>query len=412
MASPPVEAPKRHQDLKARIVRTGEALSTTLEAVVDAVPGKPRGPGDLARRFGIDKVLASRVLKAARNRDPLATLYESPGPQPLRRVLRSAASKGVPREIVAAAEEAVDRFEELVRHEAGDRSALDAIISAWLPEARRVFELRRKQAVFRAMSQLKGSAVDLSLGTVLIHPADDGATLDVVWLFGLFGLQRLRPGAPIKLTSRRIVQGLHPRHPQTLDGRTVEDLRGLRLDDYCSQPEVELDVHDMGEVVRYMLADPGYGPAARSDLVFAEVNRAEMERFAPPGSTRKGYFFTEVTIPARGLLFDVLVHKDVYPSGEPALVIYDTVSEGVASVNDRSRDFDRLDMLESVQPLGVGFDKFHFAALPSYVRMLQEVSARLGWQAESFRGYRCAVDYPIYGSQVTMAFDPPVGQEE
>ena len=31
----------------------------------------------------------------------------------------------------------------------------------------------------------------------------------------------------------------------------------------------------------------------------------------------------------------------------------------------------------------------------------------LGWDDRAFRGYRCAIDYPVYGSQVSLAFDPP-----
>jgi hypothetical protein len=32
--------------------------------------------------------------------------------------------------------------------------------------------------------------------------------------------------------------------------------------------------------------------------------------------------------------------------------------------------------------------------------------ASLGWDAAKFRGYRCRIEYPIYGSQVTMVFEP------
>jgi hypothetical protein len=56
----------------------------------------------------------------------------------------------------ADAEEVVRRFEMLICQEAGDRSALDTLISGWLLEARSVFDLRRKQSEFRATSQLLG----------------------------------------------------------------------------------------------------------------------------------------------------------------------------------------------------------------------------------------------------------------
>ncbi len=75
-----------------------------------------------------------------------------PGPEPLRKLAHAAARKGVSRELVADLEKAVEQFDQLIRTEGGDRIGFDAILAAWLPEARAEFELRRKQAAFRALS--------------------------------------------------------------------------------------------------------------------------------------------------------------------------------------------------------------------------------------------------------------------
>jgi hypothetical protein len=374
--------------------------------VLEAV-GPAGGPMQLSRTLGIDKVLASRALKAVRNRDPMAVLFLAPGPEPLRRVLKAAARKGVASALIDDAQRAIEQFDQLIKRHAGDRSALDAIISSWLPEARSEFELRRKQSAFKAISHLKGAVADVSLATVVLHPSDDGAHLDVVWVTGLLGLHRLRPGAAVKFATRRLAGGDQPRRPMTLDGQRVDDLEGVRLDAYCSKPPPKIDVHRAGEVVHYTLAGEAFGPRSAVDLVFAEVNRAEMPRFVPAGSHRKGYVFAEVSTPVRTLHFDVLVHADVYPGRDPALLLYDTALDGVANINDPARDIDRLDMLESIQHLGIGPSRWRSADVPNYAELIREVCARLGWNAGGFRGYRCRIDYPIYGSQVAMAFDPP-----
>ncbi len=397
----------KEPQLEQRILGVGTGLADALAALIAAVPEQPRGPVELGRALSIDKVLASRILKAARNRDPLAALHQAPGPEPLRRVLRSAARKRVPAEVVARAEVAVEAFERLIRQEAGDRSALHAMITAWLPEARREFELRRKQSAYRAMSELKGASTEISLSTGFLYPSPGSLKLDVVWLFGVFGLQRLRPGVPVKFTSRRIAQESNPRRPVTLDGELVEDLRGLRLDAFSSQPAIELDVLESGDVVRYLLPDNGFGPKVVNDLVYAEVNREEMSRSVPAGSGRKGYLYADVSVPTRRLILDVLLYEGVYPGSEPSLALYDTISDGVADVNDPSRDFDRFDLLESIQPLGRGIGRFRSAKVPRYSELLSTVCSRLGWDGEGFRGYRCEIEYPIYGSQVTMIFEPP-----
>jgi len=355
-------------------------------------------------------VLASRVLRAAASKDPVAVLQMMPGPEPLRRLAQAAQKKGVSGALVSELQEAVDQFDELIRSEAGDRSALDAILASWLPEARQEFELRRKQAVFRALSQLRGQALDTNLSTVLLHPSRDGQHIDVVWIIGLLGLQRLRPGSAIKFATRRISGEKAPRRPSTLDGVSVEGLDGLRLDEFCSKPLADLEVQRVGDVVHYTLPDSGFGPRSATDLVFAEVNFAELPRYVPSELKRKRHVFAEVSIPSKLLVFDAIVHEDlITPGGEPSLFIYDTSFEGVADVNDRTRDIDRLDLAESIQPLGRGIAKVRASEVLWYPQLLTTVCNKLAWTGESFRTYRCRIDYPLYGSQVAIAFDtiPP-----
>ena len=398
---------RARSQLEERISSVGRDLSEGMTGVIDAIPGGPHGPQSLARALEVDKVLTSRLLKATRAMDPMAIVHHVPGPDPLRRFLRSAAGKGVSQDLVTVATEAVDEFEQLIRQEAGDRSSLDAIISAWLPEVRRDFELRRKQAAFRAMSQLKGSMVETNLATVLLHPSSDGTHIDIVWIIGLLGLTRLRPGVSVKMATRRMAQEDSPRAPVSLGGKLIRGVEDARLDEFCAAPPAELEVDRVGEVLHYTLAGRDFGPRSAVDIVLVEVNMSEMARYVPAELGRKGNVFAEISSPAKGLVFDVLVHKDVYPGEDPQLLIYDTAFDGVADINDPTRDVDRMDMIESVQLLGRGTAKWRNTRVASYVEMLREVYSRLGWDDSEFRGFRCAIDYPVYGSQVAMAFKPP-----
>ena len=358
--------------LEQRITAIGRDLSGCLDRVLEEIPDGAAGPQALASTLGLDKVLASRVLKAARSRDPLAFVHRVPGPDPLRRLLRAARRAGASPETVRAAESAVARYERLIRQEVGDRSGLDAIISAWLPEARREFELRRKQAAFRALSQLKGAMAQTSLATVALHPAEDGEHIDILWIFGLLGLQRLRPGVNVKFATRRLAGDGSPRRPLTLDRLPLEDVADARLDQFCDAPPAAVGVEQVGEVVHYVLSGEGYGPRAAADLVMAEVNLAEIPRYVPVELGRKGNVFAEIGTPTKTLLFDVLVHESIYPGSEPSLLLYDTALDGVADVNDRSRDIDRLDLLlEQIQPLGRGAAALRLARIPRYVEMVR-----------------------------------------
>lgn len=322
-------------------------------------------------------------------------------------MVRAISKAGVEPATTEAAFRAIERYERLIADDAGDRSSLDAILSAWVPEARQEFELRRKQSAFRAMSQLRGVQVDALMATVFLAPSANPERLDVVWVNGLFGLHRLRPGVGVKLATRRITQTDRDRSPRTLDGERVESLVGLMLNEFCSSPAPDLDVHRINDAVLYTLRDGGFGPLSATDIVFAEANRDEMSRYAKPDVRRKTFVFAEVSTPSKVLQFDALVHQDLFAGQEPSLRMYDTSLEGVADANDPTRDLDRLEMIESVKPLGVGVSRCRSADIRRYADLLRTVCSRIGWDSSSFRAFRCRVDYPIYGSQVMMTWDQP-----
>lgn len=393
--------------LEARITLVGKDILASIGRVIESVPrGKP-GPQALADRLGLDKVLASRVLKATRSRDPITATHRMPGPEPLRRLVRAAETQGVDAGVIAEAYRSIDAFERLIRQGVGDRSTLDAIVSAWVPEARREFELRRKQAAFKAMSQLKGVQSDAIVATVILWPSADGSRMDVVWLNGLVGMHRVRPGAPVKISTRKLSGGAEARLPVSLDGASVENAGGLVIPEFSSEPLPRMRAQRVGNNVHYSLADETFGPASAADVFFAEVNRDELPRAVPAGSGRKRYFFAEATMPSKLLQFDVLVHESLDTS-RPWLRIYDTAFEGVANVNDPARDADILDMVESIETLGTGVSRFRSSNSPAYVELLRHACVRLGYDGGVLSGYRCVVDFPVYGSQVTMVFEPPV----
>jgi len=397
-------APSPASTLELRCAQAGGDLLQQLTRVINEVPGADAGPQRLATLLGVDKVLASRLLKALRAPDPMSVLHRAPGPDPLRRVLKASAKKGVDPELIALASQAVDRFETLIRSEIGDRSALEAILSAWVPEARREFELRRKQSAFRAMSQLKGVQAEVYAETAVFAPApSDPTRIDVVWIKCLVNLQVLRPNVRVKFTSRRAVESGADRRPLTLSGDAIEDAQGAILAAYSSDPAPQLEAHRAGELMHYLLEPEGFGASHAQTLVTCEVNRAEIGRYVEDTS-RKAWASSDVNIPSRRLQFDVLVHEDLYAGAHPDLVIYDTAINGQADINDPERDIDRLDLIETTEHLGRGVDRFASSLVPRSRQLLGEVFSTLGFDAEKTRGYRVVSDYPIYGSQYAMCF--------
>jgi len=390
--------------LEGRISATGQLLRDRLNQVIKQVPGGDSGPQRLAKELGIDKVLASRILKALRATDPMSVIHRVPGPEPMRRLLKASGNLGVEGGDIASALAAVDQYESLIRTEIGDRSALEAILSAWVPEARREFELRRKQAAFRAMSQLKGCQAEVYAEAAIFSPNPDGETIDIVWIKAVIGLQRLRPGVRVKFTSHRQVENQNGRKTYTLAGEPVDGVSSATLSAHCSTPTPILEAHRAGEMMHYLLNEDSFGTNSSVDLVTCEVNRGEIARYIPRSRNRKAWASSDLNIPSQKLHFDVIVHRDLYSQAFPTIRVYDTAINGQADINDPTRDIDQLDLLENVDGLGEGLGRFGSSCVPRYRALLEEVCSMLGYDGDAFRGYRCTSDYPIYGSQYAMVF--------
>jgi len=391
----------------------GEGLLSSFEPVLAEVPEANSGPQKLAGALGIDKVLASRLLKMMRSYDAMTAVHRAPGPDPLRRALKAAERVGVDPALIGAAEESVDALEKLIRVELGDRSVLGTILSAWVPEARSEFETRRKQSVHRAMSQIQGVEVDVCDKTVVYWPSEDGLHLDSAILRMVHGLRRLRPGVTVHYSSMYPETMSGASRPANLAGEPIDSVSGAIVPEFSTSPVPEITARVAGDgTTHYLLDETSLGISTAIDLVSCEIVRPMAPRYRPRSHNRRTWSSMAINLPTKVSQFDFLVHEDVFPGEAPDLRLYDTVIRGNADVNDPARDIDRLDLLADIETLGTGVRRFGSSDVPRYQKTITHVMDRLGLDGSKFRGYRVSCEFPIYGSQFAMSFkttDPPPG---
>ena len=66
--------------------------------------------------------------------------------------------------------------------------------------------------------------------------------------------------------------------------------------------------------------------------------------------------------------------------------------------------------VETIQYLGAQSARFRATEVGCYNDMVRSVCSKLSWDSERFRGFRCRVEYPVFGAQVSMIFKPPDGE--
>lgn len=396
----PNSSPATHEpDVQQLVAAVGDDLAHALTTVLTEIPGSPHRPLGLARALGLNVVLTSRLLKALRQRDALAVMHLVPGPEPLRRLLAAAEQRGVGAEQIAAARAAIDRFERLIDVDAGDRGALDALISGWLPGAREKVELLAKQSLFRGISQLLGTASEVEITTLILHPSPaDPTRADVLAIVASRGLRRTRPGQVVKYDT------IHAATPLlSIAGEPVSGLHNMLLESFCSRPLPDFQISRVGDTTQYTLRGEGVGLRSGVDIAYAALLPAHKELLRPAADPpRRATFAVGVATPTRLLVFDVLLHPDVYPGQAPALKVYRSV--GVYPRERRLDEPDRLDILESVQPLTRGIGGLRCAEAPGYADMVAFACSQRGWAAEALRGFRCRIDYPMYSAEVALEF--------
>ena len=399
---------KDRVSLEERLGRAANGLRTALRDVIELLPVRVRKPSEFQRVLKLDRSLTSRILRAVDMNDPLASLHRLPGPHGVRLLLNAASKARCKAKIIARAEEALAAIEHLVTTEIGDWKALTAAISGWLPEVREQVEMGSRQIAFKAMSTIKGVTADAEISVTLIHPGSaDAEWVDRAGITGICRMKRLRPGAPMGLLHGSSIAPPPGTQRLSLAGKPIDPRHGAPLlRDFSSRPTPRFKVRIEGDTVHYVLDGDGVGLGSMVELFFADVMRrryparkAVSPRPATPGAV--------VDIPVKALIVDVLIHEDVWPGVEPELRMYDTAARGVANPTDASRDMDRIDVLESVQYMGTDMARFRTKEVANYQAMVQHVCRQLGWQSDRFRGYRCRVEFPVYGTQVSLILDPP-----
>ncbi len=398
----PVTSPS--PPLPTRAAALGQALGQALHGLHLEVLGVQAGPKRASDALGQPVPMASRILAALGEADPLALLHRLPGPEPLRRWVRALGRRGGSAAGVQAASEALDAFAALIADEGGDRASLDAQLVAWLPEARRTLELRRRQAVFRGLSELEGTSCQLELSTLALYPGRDGRSVDLLCVQARTGLVTLRPGLRTKFVTERLTPTGLERAPRNLDGSDpLSTPGGARLDAYCVAPPAQLEVLRVGDRVHYLLATHGHGPKSPADFVVAELDPAEFELF--DGPQPGGPFFTHLTqSPTRTAVLDVLLHPSLAPSALPVAHAYRNLGELQATPGDPAREVDRLDVELAVQASIGDVRLQRLAGLPRYGELLGDVFTRLGWEPAGMHQYRLELMYPVPGTQLSLTF--------
>lgn len=405
---PPLAPVVRSESFEHDAAETLGELQRAMTALLSSVANDIRTVVAVEKALGIDHRLGWQVYRMVRAKTPLDAGTSVPPRSSMERLLKSAARRRAPAEVMSRVSVAFDRFELLVRDHAGDRKTLEAMLSAYLPDAQEKQELAAKEAAFRAMAQIQGIVIETELSANLWHPSRTPSDRDdSACIAGEFGVRRLKPNAHLEYSSADISGSGGT--VLTLDGRAPLGPNDLLLPEFCSTPAPSFQSRVVQDEKYYLIAGADMGLRSSVDWVTGEYRPNLLRRFQEPTGKKSTGLLYEMDNPARRFVADFFLHRDIFPGQVPEVRVYATAARGRITSLEHARDeCNRLRMQESITPIAGGMRHALLPEIPRYIEMLENACAKLGWNPADFRGYRLNVQYPVYGAVYMIGFVLPV----
>lgn len=412
-------APLSSED-RARVDRTARRLHGELAAFVAAQPPTARHASGLARHLDVDRTTCQRAVFVATRPYPGPELFARiPGVRGLRLLVEAAGRSDPPTAagVLDALSAAIDRYQELVAQLGGSTTRMLERIEGGeeaVPAPASTDAPRARVALFDAAAELTGRASDCWVAVYVYTPStarDD--RLDVIHANGLIGHTARPDAVPLvvhNFTNRPgdDADDATPERFESLEHVFVEGRAGrVVLEDFSSDPPPLVTARQPHEFLVHAIDERPGAPLASVDLMLAA--RTSMEH---PARRRPSIeeVWALINFPARHLLFDVYVHRDLVRASVPSLDTHLWGPDFAEHVGDRWQT--RFADAPPLTVLGPGARHPSPDAYPRMAELTEHVFSRSGLDAGDYVGHRCDVAYPLWRSGYCLSFDFTTPDEE
>ena len=385
-------------DLRPRIEATGRELRRAITTVLEAVAGPSPRPTRVSRAIGLDKSLASRLVRAVQSTSDLDLMHLVPSPGGLH-IFADLATRTADPASISNLLMATERFEELLDAVPGGRASIDAQISESSHVALAKREHIAKQASYKSMSFLLGHFCDVLTTTLFLVPSANGKRVDGIEIHRRVGLRRMRPSTPLALLS---IAGDKDDAMQenaitfdTLEGeRGSSDPTGFLLPGFSTQPIPELEVIRDGQMITLVLAgNPSLHTVPQLTSAFRVRNGWPL---TPPALDYmlRGYV---LHTPCQQVVRDVYIAESLFPDAVPQVSF---VLPGARAVirpprEGGPRHFAEVELTSSIEQLPFGPQSHNIPGVVNHGAVVRHVLDRTGHSLTRFRGWRCTMTYPV-----------------
>jgi hypothetical protein len=381
-------------------------VRTAIARVIAGIPDFTyRRPSELAEKLGLDPKLAWNLGRCVDVADPFASARYLPGPTGARTFIRAARRCQVNDDTLTAAREAFESFHKLVTLHAGTRKCFNAMAAGLSTAERERSDVENRRLTFEGNRYIWGVQARTVFRINIVHPSSDGLTWDLATVRGTIDFQRMRPNVAWRFARTSSVDTSNTTYRGTrresLDPRTNDGIP--LLTEFCSQPLPEFRLatgsHNEDE---FEFVASSVGNTARITCVTGEV----LLSVEPLHRTELHPEFCSlfrVRTPAEVLVFDMLLHRSLFPTVEPIRAeLYSDLFGAGPGPDLHYQPCDCLPLHEPVVELGPAASAAHSMDIPRYADLLQYTFERVGWNPQDFDLLRLRMQYPPIPTTVAL----------
>lgn len=399
----------------SRADQLARRLHSVLHSLVDSLPEYARGASGMSRHLSVVRNTCQRVVTALSDPASPDVLTKLPGVRGLELFVEGFEQTGGDAATLAATSAAIRQFESFLKEIGGSQAKLAERIEA-MPRGdgdgvamapNREAALAREQ-LYSAAAKVMGRQSDVKISLYMFQPHPTDATLfERVLAHGEIG-QRVGPD-PMPFAFRT---GDTRSEEKKASGKVFTSLDDIPahgytpnaiLEAFCSDPlPLVTSRGSEGQLVQ-IIDHKALSPEEAIDVMIANrsVHPVEIPTTHKPGLDE---VWTLQSYPARHLIFDVYLHRDMERMFRP------TIDVQLWSPNLDTHPADRWTTRfpngPRLQLLGHNFDDAHSDAYPRHAELTRYLFNRVGWRHREFVGFRCEVEFPIWRSGYCIRFEP------
>lgn len=390
-------------------------LHHNLRGLLAALPVEVQTASGLARSLQVERTTCQRAVSAANQPFTGAALVgQLPGIAGLRALADAAARRWADAPDVLEATRslrgAIDGYAAVLHRTAGSRARLLVRLSAAVPECSPPAALQGAQArqLFEAASALTGRRSQTWLSVHIFEPGVRPDRLFQTRAYGLIGHTARADAVPLTFhvfatpsadAERADDAAELGRFHALLPGESGDGVPAEVLRAFSSDPPPVVRTRQPNEFL-VQAVEPSAGSSRASDLVFGL--RGLM---AHPGRTPP--FMEEVwaliNFPARWLLLDVFLHRDVARRCIPALDVHLWRPDFASTAGERWQT--RFATSPRLEALGAGLQQVDSPAYDRQPELLRYLFELRDLDPAEYVGYRCQCAYPMWRTGYRMTFD-------